>query len=99
MESLIALFKAEPFKKTYDIGGVKVTLRMLTREQYDDVMSRANISTEDLISKEYLFAVEKYRHERTAAVHVQPCRLHSFLQHCRLFVQSIVNIRRALYLI
>lgn len=54
MESLIALFKAEPFKKTYDIGGVKVTLRMLTREQYDDVMSRANISTEDLISKEAL---------------------------------------------
>lgn len=54
MESLISLFKAEPFKKEYDLNGVKVTLQMLSRKEYDDVMSRANISAEDIVSKEAL---------------------------------------------
>lgn len=54
MESLISLFKAEPFKKEYDLNGVKVTLQMLNRKEYDDVMSRANISAEDIVSKEAL---------------------------------------------
>ena len=54
MESLISLFKAEPFQKEYDLNGVKVTLQMLNRKEYDDVMSRANISAEDIVSKEAL---------------------------------------------
>lgn len=54
MESLINLFKAEPFKKTFDFGGVKITLKMLSRREYDDVMGRANISTDDIVSKEVL---------------------------------------------
>lgn len=54
MDSLLSLFKAEPFKKEYEINGVKVTLRMLSRKEYDDVMSRANISAEDIVSKEAL---------------------------------------------
>lgn len=52
MESLISLFKAEPFKKEYDLNGVKVVLKMLSRKEYDDVMSRANISSADIVSKE-----------------------------------------------
>ena len=54
MDSLVSLFKAEPFKKEYEINGVKVTLRMLSRKEYDDVMSRANISADDIVSKEAL---------------------------------------------
>jgi hypothetical protein len=54
MDSLLSLFKAEPFKKEYEINGVKVTLRMLSRKEYDDVMSRANISADDIVSKEAL---------------------------------------------
>ena len=55
MDSLISLFKAEPFKKEYEINPkVKITLRMLSRKEYDDVMSRANISAEDIVSKEAL---------------------------------------------
>ena len=54
MESLIDLFKAEPFSKTYTIQGVSVKLKMLNREQYDDVMSKANMGTDDIISKEAL---------------------------------------------
>ena len=54
MESLISLFKAEPFKKEYDLNGAKITLQMLSRKEYDDVMSRANISADDIVSKEAL---------------------------------------------
>lgn len=54
MDSLVKLFKAEPFKKEYEINGVKVTLRMLSRKEYDDIMSRASISADDLVSKEAL---------------------------------------------
>ena len=54
MDSLVSLFKAEPFKKEYEINGVKVTLRMLSRKEYDDVMGRANISADDIVSKEAL---------------------------------------------
>ena len=54
MDSLLSLFKAEPFKKEYEINGVKVTLRMLSRKEYDDVMSRAKISADDILSKELL---------------------------------------------
>jgi hypothetical protein len=54
MDSLLSLFKAEPFKKEYEINGVKVTLRMLSRKEYDDIMSRASISADDLVSKEAL---------------------------------------------
>lgn len=54
MDSLVSLFKAEPFKKEYEINGVKVTLRMLSRKEYDDVMSRAKISADDIVSKEAL---------------------------------------------
>ena len=54
MDSLVSLFKAEPFKKEYEINGVKVTLRMLSRKEYDDVMSRAKISADDILSKELL---------------------------------------------
>ena len=54
MDSLLSLFKAEPFKKEYEINGVKVTLRMLSRKEYDDVMSRDKISADDILSKELL---------------------------------------------
>lgn len=54
MDSLLKLFKAEPFTKEYEINGVKVTLRMLSRKEYDDIMSRASISADDLVSKEAL---------------------------------------------
>lgn len=54
MDSLVKLFKAEPFKKEYELNGVKVTLRMLNRKEYDDIMSRASISADDLVSKEAL---------------------------------------------
>lgn len=54
MDSLISLFKAEPFRKEYEINGVRITLRMLSRKEYDDVMSRANISADDIVSKEAL---------------------------------------------
>lgn len=54
MQSLIDLLKAKPYQHTYEIKGVKFTLRMLTRKEYDDVMSRASISTEDIVSKEAL---------------------------------------------
>lgn len=52
MESLIKLFKAEPFEKEYTIGEVKFSLRILTRNEYDDVMSRANIGADNILSKE-----------------------------------------------
>lgn len=54
MDSLLGLLKAEPYTNTYEIEGVKFTLRMLTRKEYDDVMSRASISADDIVSKEAL---------------------------------------------
>lgn len=52
MESIISLFKAEPFKKEFTIGGVRFELRMLTRNEYDDVMSRTKMASDDVLSRE-----------------------------------------------
>lgn len=51
MDSLLALFKAEPFSKEFEINGVKLHLRVLTSKEYDEIMSRAKISLNDLVSK------------------------------------------------
>lgn len=51
MESILSLFKAEPYSKEFEINGVKAKLRVLTSKEFDEIMARANISLSDLVSK------------------------------------------------
>lgn len=52
MENVLSFFKSEPFTKEYTFNNFKVKLRTLTRAQFDDVMLRASISVDNIISKD-----------------------------------------------
>lgn len=52
MENVLSFFKSEPFFKEYTFNNFKVKIRTLNREEFDDVMLRASISVDNLISKD-----------------------------------------------
>ena len=52
MDKVLSFFKSEPFSKEYTFNNFKVKLRTLTRAEFDDVMLRASISVDNIISKD-----------------------------------------------
>lgn len=52
MEKIVSFFKSEPYSKEFTFGEFKVKLRTLSRAEFDDVMARADISVDNLISKD-----------------------------------------------
>lgn len=52
MEKIVSFFKSEPYSKEFTLGDFKVKLKTLSRIEFDDVMARAGISLDNIVSKE-----------------------------------------------